>query len=120
MTDGDEVEGPFEVAAAEDEVARRDRGDETVIEGLRDAQSPVQAIPAELDGDFVDPQLASVKEAEDLDPGEAGLEQLAVLLDGVLAQVPGVVGLLGARGREGEAVRGGDVGDRGRLGEAAQ
>ena len=65
-------------------------------------------------------QLAGVEEAEDLDLGEGRLEQLAVLLDRVLAQVPGVVGLLGALGGEGEPVRGRDEGQRRRLGDRRQ
>ena len=73
----------------------------------------MEAVPARADGELVQAQLAGVEQAEQLDGGEVRLQQGAVLADVVLAQVPGVVGLLGARRRQGEAVGGGDVGDRG-------
>ena len=57
----------------------------------------MDAVPAEPDRELVRAELAGVEEAEDLDPLEVRLEQLAVLRLVVLAQVPGVVGLLGAR-----------------------
>ena len=57
----------------------------------------MDAVPAQADRELVRAQLAGVEEAEHLDPVEVGAEQLAVLADVVLAQVPGVVGLLGAR-----------------------
>src|SRR5256885_15754477 len=47
-----------------------------------------------------------------------GLEQVAVLAGVVLAQVPGIAGALGAGRRQGEPVRGRDVGQRSRGGEA--
>ena len=60
----------------------------------------------------MDPELAGVVQAEDLDRAEVRLEQRPVLVRRVLADVPGVVGLLGALGRQREPVRGRDVGDR--------
>src|SRR3712207_2144540 len=90
MTDRDEVQGPFEACGLQREITGRDRRDETVIERLGDPQCRVDTIPAGADRELVRAQLACVKEAEHLDAGKAWLEQLAVLLDGVLAQMPGV------------------------------
>ena len=68
-------------------------------------------VPAQLQGDLVGAQPAGVEEAEQLHPLEALLAEGAELPGPVLAQVPRVVGLLGAGRRQGEQVRGGDVGD---------
>src|SRR5829696_4986238 len=91
--------------------AAADRRDEAIVERLRDSQAAMDAIPAEPDRQLVGAQLAGVEETEQLDAREVGLEQLAVLALVVFAQVPGVVGLLRAGGRECEAVGRRDVGD---------
>src|SRR5688572_14710258 len=120
MANGEEVEGIVEALLAEREVGGPDRRGEAVVEGLRQAEGLVDPVPAEADRPLVEPQPAGVEEPEDLDPLEAGLEQLPVLGDRVLAQVPGVVRLRGPGGREGEAVWCRDVGDRRSAREAAQ
>src|SRR5688572_23843254 len=93
MTDGDEVQRPVEIAVAKREVGGADRRDEAVVERLRQAGRPVEAVPARLDRELVQAELARVEEAEQLDPLEVRFEQLPVLALVVLAQVPGVVGL---------------------------
>src|SRR5829696_451511 len=119
-TDRDEVQGPLEAAGFEPEVGRGDRGDEAVVEALGQPQRLVQGIPAEPDRELVQAQLARVKEPQQLDLAEMGLEQRAVLARVVLAQMPGVFGLLGAGGRQGEQVGRGDVGDGGDGGDPLQ
>ena len=97
MTDGEEVEGPIEVFIGGDlEVGGRDRRDEAVVEGLREAKGAVDPVPAEPERPLVDAQLPGVEDAEHLGAREVRLQERAVLGQGVLAQVPGVVGLLGA------------------------
>src|SRR5882724_3440054 len=89
--DGDEVEGAVEgslVLGAQREVRRGDRRYEAVVEGLRDVERRMHPVPARADRELVDPEPAGVVEPEDLDRGEAGLEQRAVLRGGVLAHVP--------------------------------
>src|SRR5262245_51934375 len=107
--DGEEIECPVEVVAAQREVAGGDRRGEAVVEGPGQPQRPVHAIPAEPDRDLVRAQLAGVVEAEQLDSLEVVLAELPELGRAVLAHVPGVVRLLRAGGRQGEQVRGGDV-----------
>ena len=119
MADGDEVQSLVEIRAPQREVASIDARDEAVVERLGDAQGRMDAVPAGMDRELVGTQLAGVEETENLDPAKAGLEQLAVLGDRVLAQVPRVVGLLRARRGEGEAIRRRDIGDGRSGGETA-
>ena len=112
-TDGREVEGAVEVAScAQREVGGGDRGHEAVVERrvIRSAggRGPSRARRASS----WTRSLPGVEDAQDLDPGEMRLEQSPGTRRRVLAQVPWVVGLLGARRREREPVRGRDVGDR--------
>src|SRR4051812_26190930 len=111
MADGDEVERAVQVALPEDEIGAVDRGREAVVKRSGEVKRLVEAIPAELQRQLVGPQLAGMEEAVDLDPGEVGLAELAELPGAVLAHVPGVVGLLGSGGSEGEQVRRRDIGD---------
>ena len=68
----------------------------------------------------MDRELARVEEPADLDPGERRLEQAAVLLDRVLAQMPGVVGLVGALGGERQPVGRRDERERSRLADRGE
>src|SRR6478752_4206743 len=108
MTDGDEVQRLAEARAAEAEVGGRDRRGEAVVEALGEAEALVDRVPSEPDRDLVDAQLAGVEEAEQLDPLEVRLAELAELLLAVLLDVPGVVGLLSPRRSQGEQVGGRD------------
>src|SRR4051812_41412779 len=114
MTDGEEVQGAVEVALLKLEIRGGDCGREAIVERLGQVQRLMDTIPAELDRELVDAQLASVKEAEHLDPGEVGRAEIAELGGAVLAHVPGVVGLLGSRRRQRQQVGRGDVGDAAR------
>src|SRR6201992_3590539 len=98
--DGKEVERAVEVLGREAEVGGGDRRREAVVEGLRQPESLVHVVPARPERPAVHPQLARVEEAEDLDPAEVRLAELAELLRPVLLDVPGVVGLLGALGSQ--------------------
>src|SRR6188472_932105 len=120
ITDRDEVQRPIQVAGPQTEVPGADRGDEAVVERLGQVERRVDAVPAYADGELVGAQLAGVEDPEELDLLEVRLEQLAVLMLVVLAQVPGVVRLLGARGGEREAVGGRDVGDPRAAGDPLQ
>src|SRR3954452_12367536 len=91
ITDRHEVQRPIEVAGPQAEVPGADRRDEAVVERLGEAERRVDAVPPEVDGELVGPQLASVEEAEQLDRREVRLQQLSVLAGVVLAQMPGVV-----------------------------
>src|SRR6188768_2329066 len=62
VADGDEVQCPIEILLLEFEVSARDRWGEAVVERLTQAQSLVDAIPAELQGQLVGAQLAGVEE----------------------------------------------------------
>src|SRR5262249_53175383 len=120
-TDREEVEGPGEIglgATGEAEVGRRECRDEALVEGLRQAQRGVDPVPAGPQGELVEAELAGGEGPEELGPRGGGVERLSVLGGRVLAAVLGVVGALGPGGRQGEAVRGRDVGDRRRPGEA--
>src|SRR3954453_22388895 len=119
--DREEVEGPPEIGsirALEREVGRGDRGDEAIVEALGETERGVDAVPARADRELVDAELSGVEDAEELDALEMGLEQVAVLAGVVLAQVPGIAGALGVGRRQGQPVRGRDVGERSRGGEA--
>src|SRR3954454_7483068 len=98
-----EVQGLVERAGLQLEVAGADCRDEAVIERLGDVEGGMDPVPAAPDGELVDAQLARVEETEDLDAPEMRLQQGAVLVGVVFAQVPGVVGLLRARRGKGEA-----------------
>src|SRR5689334_11059078 len=90
-TDGEEVERAVQVAAAQREVARRDRGREAVVERLRDPQARVDGVPAEtLDRDLVRAQPARVEQPEQLDGAELRFAERAELLGAVLVDVPRV------------------------------
>ena len=67
-------------------------------------------VPAGPQRELVHAQLAGVEEAEELDRAKRGSSSSRYSAERVLAQVPGVVGLLGAGRREREPVRGRDVG----------
>src|SRR4029450_10774353 len=108
MAYGDEVEGALQVGPAQGEIAGRDRGDEAGVERPRQVQGGVDAVPAQAQGELMEAELACVEEAEHLHPGEAWPDPRAGFGEGVLAQVPGVVGLLRARRRQGQAVGGRD------------
>ena len=108
VADGDEVEGLLEALGAQGEVRRRDRRDEAVVERLRQPGGAVEAVPSEADRGLVHLQLSGVEEAEHLDRVEVRRQQLAILADVVLDDVPGVLGLLDVRAGEREAVRGRD------------
>src|ERR1700742_303823 len=109
--DGKEVERAVEVPVVEAEVGGGDRRREAVVEGLGQSESLVDGVPAQLQRPTVYAQLARVVEAEQLDPAEVRLAELAELLRAVLLDVPGVVGLLRSLRRQRQQVRGGDVGD---------
>ncbi len=102
------------------EVGGRDRRDEAVVEGLREAKRAVDPVPAEPQRPLVDAQLPGVEDAEHLGAREVRLQERAVLGQGVLAQVPGVVGLLGAGRGERQPVGRRDVAQRRDGGEALQ
>ena len=85
MADGEEVQRPLEAPAAEAEVGGGDRRREAVVEALGEPEALVDRVPAEPDRDLVDAQLAGVEEAEQLDPLEVRLAELAELLLPVLA-----------------------------------
>src|SRR3954452_6036981 len=106
MADGDEVQRLAEPLAAEAEVGGRNRRGEAVVEALGEPEALVDRVPAEPDRDLVDAQLSGMEEAEQLDPLEVRLAELAELLLPVLLEVPGVVGLLSPRGSQGEQVGG--------------
>src|SRR5436190_23577941 len=98
MAERDEVEGAGEIGvelSLQREVGGGDRRDEAGVEGLGEPKRRVEAVPPGPQGEFVQAQLAGVEESVQLDRGEVGLEQGAVLLDRVLAQVPGIVRSLG-------------------------
>src|SRR5262245_12888368 len=111
MADGEEIQSPVEIARREPEIRGGDRGREAIVERLGQVEGLVDAVPAELDRDLVGAQLAGVEEAEEVDPGEVRLAELAELGSPVLAHVAGVVGLLGPRGRQRQQVGSGDEGD---------
>src|SRR5205809_996631 len=73
MTDGEEVERALEIGlelAPEREVGGGDRGDEAVVEGLREPKRRVDTIPAGAQRQLVKAELAGVEEAEEVDRGE--------------------------------------------------
>src|SRR6478672_3381590 len=111
---GEEVERAVEAALAKAEVGGRDRRGEAVVEALGQPEALVDRVPAQPERQLVGAQLAGVEEAVQLDPGEVVLAEPAELLGPVLAQVPGVVGLLRPRRRQGQQVRRRDVGDAAR------
>src|SRR4051794_6094397 len=120
MADRQEVECAVEIAGPEAEVAGVDRGDEAIVEGAGEMESPMDVVPADPDGELMGAELAGVEDAEDLHSLEVPAQQVAVLGGVVLAQVPGVLRLLGSGGREREPVRGRDVGDRRHLRDPSQ
>src|SRR6478752_10334591 len=105
MADGEEVQCAVEVARGKAEVRGGDRRGEAIVEGLGQAESPVDRVPAEPDRDLVRAQLAGVEEAEQLDPRGVVLAEGAELLRPVLLEVPGVVRLLGSGRSKGQQVR---------------
>src|SRR5918996_6047119 len=108
MADRDEIECLVEPGSAKGEVGGGDSRDETVVEATGDPQRAVDAVPSEPEGEVVYAKLARVEQPPDHDRGEVGLEQGPVLVEGVLAQVPRIVRLLGAGRGEREPVRSGD------------
>src|SRR6185312_15537982 len=78
--DGKEVERAVEVSVREAEVGGGDRRREAVVERLGQAEPRMHGVPAELQRPAVDAQLASVEEAEQLDPAEVRLAECAELL----------------------------------------
>src|SRR5258705_12050019 len=111
MTYGHEIQRRVEVRCLQAEIGARNRRGEAVVEGLCEAQRLVDSVPAELDRQLVGAQLAGVEEAQQLDPWEVGLAELAELAGAVLVDVPRVIGLLRARGGQGEQVGRRDVGE---------
>src|SRR6266480_3029588 len=80
MANRQEVQSLVEIAVAGDlEVGRGDGGHETRVEGLREAEGRVHAVPAEPQRQLVQAQLAGVEDAQYLDSREARLQQRAVL-----------------------------------------
>src|SRR3954451_16005963 len=119
MTDRKEVERAVEVSLrAQPEVRGGDRWNKSLVERLGDPQRGVDSVPARPQRELVEPQFSGVEDTQDLDPGEVGIEQLAVLGERVLPEMPRVLRLLRARWREGQAVGRGDVGDRRDASEA--
>src|ERR1700746_1738162 len=114
MTDGEKIQRSVQVAFPQREVRRGDGRREPAVERLGQSQGLVHRVPAELDRDLVQPQLARVEEPQHLDPAEALLAELAKLRRAVLTQVPGVIGLLGAGWRQRQQVWRGDEGDAAR------
>src|SRR6476469_7800643 len=92
MANGEKVQCGVEIFFFQAEIRARDRRGEAVVEGLGQAQVLVDAVPAELDRQLVDPQLAGVEEAEHLDPVEVRRAERAELLGPVLLHMPRVVG----------------------------
>src|SRR6266540_3536118 len=121
MADRQKIESLVEIAAPGDlEVRGGDGWDEPRVEGLRDPEGRVDAVPAEAQRHLMDPQLARMEDAQELDAREVGLEEGPVLGDRVLAQVPRVAGLLRPGRRKRAAVGRGHIGDGRRGGEAPQ
>src|SRR5436190_23939718 len=95
MADRKEVQGSVEICGGGDlEVGRLDRGDEAVIERLREPERRVDPAPPRAHTVLVEAQPAGVDDAEELDPCEARPEQPAVPRRRVLAELPGGVRLL--------------------------
>src|ERR1700712_3615434 len=111
MTDGQKVQSRVEVPFPESEVGGCDGRREAVVEGLGQTQALMDAVPAELDRQLVDAQLAGVEEAVELGRGEVVLAERPELLRPVLMDVPVVVGLLRSGWRQGQQVGSGDEGD---------
>src|SRR5258707_15140616 len=109
MADSDEVQCPVEVDLPELEVRGGDRRGEAVVEGLGQMQRLVDAVPAQIDRDFLRPQLAGVEETAQLDLLEMRLAERSELRRPVLAHVPRVVGLLGAGRSQRQQVRRRDI-----------
>src|SRR5690349_5401121 len=84
MADGEEVERPVEIARLQLEVRGGDRRGEAVVEGLGQPQRLMDAVPAELQRQLVQAQLAGVVEAEQLDPVEVPIAESPELLGAVL------------------------------------
>src|SRR3954449_9761496 len=121
MTDGQEVERAVELPLrAHPKVRGGDRRNESLVERLGDPQRGGDSIPAGPQREFVEPQFSGVEDTQDLDPREVRIEQLAVLGERVLPEMPRVLRLLRARWREGQAVGRGDVGDRRDASEALE
>src|SRR3954447_8015542 len=94
--DGDEVQGALQAVGREAKVRGGDRRREAIVERPGQLQALVHRVPAELDRDLVGAQLASVKEAVELDDVEVVLAERPELLRAVLLEVPWVVRLLGS------------------------
>src|SRR5919198_4030458 len=80
MADGHEVQGSVErclILALEREVGGGDRGNEALVERLRQAQRRVEAVPAEAERDLVQAEGSRVGRAQELDPSGVGLEERA-------------------------------------------
>ena len=75
----DEVQRAIERPLAQREVARRDGRREAVVERLGDAEPGVHPVPARPQRELVDPQLAGVEEAVQLDVVVDALAQRAEL-----------------------------------------
>src|SRR4051794_33379374 len=89
-----EVERPVKVAPTpQPEVGRGERRNEARVERLRQPERRVDAVPADPKRRLVRAQLACVEDAQNLDPAEVRLQQLAVLSERVLPKVPRVLGL---------------------------
>src|SRR5215212_6018903 len=111
--DRQEVERAVEIASGgHPEVGRADRRHEPGVEGLGDPEGRMDPVPSRAQRELVQAKPPGVEHAMDLDLREVRIEEAAVLVDGVLAQMPRVLRLLGAGWREGQAVRRGDVGER--------
>src|SRR5689334_6400966 len=104
--DGEEVQRRVEVPFLQSEVGGRDRRREAVVEGFGQAEPFVHAVPAELDRQLVDAQLAGVEETEQLDLVEVVRAEGPELLGPVLVHVPGVARLLRPGRGQRQQVRG--------------
>src|SRR5215208_502341 len=111
--DRQEIERPIEVSArGQPEVRGGDRRDEARVERLGDPKRRMGAIPSGAQRQVVEAQLEGMNDAQDLDSREVRLQQLAILAQRVLAQVPRILRLLGTRRGERQPVRRRDEGKR--------
>src|SRR5919197_918663 len=87
--DRHEVERAIEMVTVDEaEVRGGDRGHEARVERHREPERRVDALPAGTERELVRAELAGVEEPEDPDLRETRLQEVPVLGEGVLLQVP--------------------------------